>query len=109
MKKLKCAVCGGTGEKVCSGCNGEHGSCARCKGKGKIVCLACDGVIYQEPEMQVVEIHPDCKYVLVTDRPLSHEGLSMAKQRIDAWLQSNYPFLIAWGCKLVKVKDNEPL
>lgn len=56
----------------------------------------------------VIEIHPDCKYVIKTDPAVSREKAANLASTIEKWYASNSPFLVLSGkVKLVRVDDDD--
>ena len=47
-----------------------------------------------DPNPQVIEIHPDCRYVLTIPEPLSMEELVRLRDMLQTWWESGVKFVI---------------
>ncbi len=57
-------------------------------------------------EFEVIEIHPDCKYMLRVTEPVSHEVIESIRAVLDEWLESDKPIVIVSSkLELVKVLE----
>jgi hypothetical protein len=64
-------------------------------------------VCADQPEAQVVEIHPDCKYAIMFEEHLTDAEMEHLLDDLSEWWTTDKPFMILWGCKLVKVRDEQ--
>jgi hypothetical protein len=59
-------------------------------------------------DFEVVEIHPDCKYIIKVTGPTTLNALEEFRTILDRWLKSDEPILVAGDrIELVKVMDDE--